>query len=505
MRARPMVWLVAGALAGCAVGPDFQPPPRQVPSAFAVGHADGAVVAMGQWWLALNDPCLNGLVQQALDANPDLAIAVTRLKEARTQQTLDWGAALPKGGAAAGAANGSGSDGSRGRVPADLGAGDSTARTKIIKQVSGFDGSWELDLFGRLRRRMEAGQDYTQAAAQLRNVVQTGIIAEVVRTYLDLRGTQMRLAVLRQNGVLARQSRDFVQLRFQRGLTNELDLMLAERELAALNAEEAPLTAQAEADRYALAALVGGFPEQLDGRLQKPAALPVVPPTLNPGLPPEVMARRPDVLLAQWELAAATAELGVAQADLLPRVALLGGIGAQSGSLDGASAAHIWSFGPSAYWPLLDFGALDAQIDLADWRRQEHLLRYKRVIQQAVRQVDTAMADFDGQQSRLDNLGQALLASQRAAGLARKRYDRGLTDFLNVVDAQRQQFELEAQFVLAQQAAAQGFVTLCQSLGGGWDRDAPLPEVRTPRPAVMALFQRLLGGGNADPADAGKQ
>jgi outer membrane protein TolC len=174
-------------------------------------------------------------------------------------------------------------------------------------------------------------------------------------------------------------------------------------------------------------------------------------------------------------------------------VALTGALGAQSASV-GMHGTHIWEFGPAVYWPLLDFGALDALVGVADLQAHERLVNYRKTIIGAVMDADTAISSYAAQQQRLASLAPAMRASQRALSLAQQRYDRGLTDFLNVVDAERAQYDLEDQYVLAQQNAGEAFIYLCQALGGGWEAYQQVPAIRLPEPAVLAGFHHLLSG-----------
>lgn len=484
-----LIGVLAG-ISGCAVGPDYQPPEPVVPAAYVKPVSTVPAIDLARWWQALNDPQLNVLVEKAIAGNFDIEIALNRLQQARMQESVVLGSALPQAEADAGGGHGSGSDLSRGRVPSALGAADNTNRMKVIDQVSGFDASWELDFFGRLRRSMEAAAFDAQAADEARNLVLVSVVADVARTYVELRGHQTLAAVLRDNIQAARKSRDFVKLRFERGLINELELTLAERQLASLQAEQAPLEGQIEAAQYTIAVLLGMYPEDLSD-LAKPAALPALPERINVGLPLELIQRRPDIRQAENQVAAANARMGVAVAALFPRISITGGIGEQSSGLGLGQASHLWSLGPTAYWPLLDFGTLDAQIEIADRETHRQLVNYKSVICSAVRDVDIAASSFDAQQSRVKKLEDALVSSQRAVMLATKRYDRGLTDFLNVVDAERQKYAIEAEYVLAQQAAATSFVDVYKNLGGGWEDYQPLLPYATPQPALIAMFRQL--------------
>ena len=494
---RTLPFLLAAALGGCAVGPSYETPDVPAPGTFAAASpavSQGAEIE--RWWRSLGDPELDSLVERAVTANPDVEIALTRLQEARTEEAVLLGYALPEVTAAGGAANGTGSDVTRGRVPSLLTSATNTANspTRQIREVAGFDAVWELDLFGQYRRAIEAGIYDAEAAAEARNAVLVGVISDVVRAYVDLRALQMRLAVLGQDIDVSTKSRDFVKMRYQRGLTNELDLTLAERELAVLQSELGPLTAQRNAARYALAALLGLYPEQLKDELTDVRPIPNLPARIEPGLPLDLIKRRPDIRQSERQLAGATARIGVAIGNLFPHVGLAGSIGTQFGQTGTSpeSGSHIWSLGPAAYWSVLDFGALDAEVDIADLRSHEQLLGYRRTIINAVRDVDSSVEGFAAQQESVARLSDALDQAQRAVTLAGERYDRGLTDFLNVVDAERQLYSLEAQLILAQQGAAEGFVAVYRNLGGGWQDYQAVPAVRLPHPAVMAMVERLV-------------
>jgi NodT family efflux transporter outer membrane factor (OMF) lipoprotein len=285
-----------------------------------------------------------------------------------------------------------------------------------------------------------------------------------------------------------------VSIRYERGITNELDLALATRELATLDAQIAPVEAEVNAAQYTLAVLVGEYPETMVQELSKADLIPSMPAATAPGVPLDLLKRRPDVQQAERELAAATARIGVATANLFPQVAVIGSIGSQSqgwGTTPNISK-HIWSFGPGAVWPLLDFGALDAEVDIADLAARASMVNYRKTILNAVQQVDTSLDAYEAQQIRMDKLSTAMMAGERAVDLATQRYNRGLTDFLNVVDAERQFYDLQEQYATAQVAQGEQFVQLYKSLGGGWQNYQAVPAIRRPQPAIVAAFRRVL-------------
>ena len=368
-----------------------------------------------------------------------------------------------------------------------------------ITQVYGFAAGWEIDLFGQYRREMEAAHYDAQAAMAARNNVLVSIVADVVRSYVDMRGLQMQLAVLKQNVDVAQKYLAFVTSRNQLGITNGLDVTLAQRQLSTLQAEVAPLRSQIETAQYIIAIYCGEFPEAMAQELSKPGVIPQVPSALDSGLPLDLLRRRPDINEAERQLAGATARIGVATANLFPHLAITGGAGYQGQGL-GVSPplkSFIWSAGPSLMVPILDFGTLDAMVNIADLHTHAMLMNYKQTVLGAVQQVDSAASAYGAQQDRLNNLHAALDASQQSVSLATQRFDRGLIDSLNVIDAQRQEFQLEQEYVAAQQTAAEQFVALYKALGGGWEDYQKVPAIKRPLPAVIAALVRSVQSNQA--------
>ncbi len=448
---------------------------------------------MATWWRALNDEKLNSLVDRAVKSNLDIQIALDRLQQARAYETVVLGYALPEIDASAAAGRGTGSDLTKGRASQALRSADTSAGLTQINTIAGFDAVWELDLFGKFRREFQAVRAETDAMRAARYEVLTSVIGDVVRAYVDLRGLQVRAGILHEASDVLRESLRIVNLRYERGITNELDVALATRELATLEGQIPTLEAEVKAAQYTLAVLVGDYPENLVQELSKPAMIPSMPAPAAPGLPIDLLKRRPDIQVAERELAAATARIGVATANLFPDVTVSASIGSQ-GQGWGTSpnvSKHIWSFGPGAIWPLLDFGALDAAVEVADYTAQASLANYRKTILTAVEQVDSSLDAYQAQERRMEKLADAMMAGQRAVDLATERYSRGLTDFLNVVDAERQFYELQEQYAEAQVNQGEQFVQLYKSLGGGWQDYQSVPRIRTPNPAVVAAFRHL--------------
>ena len=497
-----ILWLLAG-LTACAVGPNYRTPKPDAPLKFAatVAHSPDSATEpappapdLATWWRALNDAELNSLVDRAVKSNLDLEIALDRLQQARTYEAVVIGNALPEVDASAAAGRGTGSDLTKGRADPALRSADNGAGLQHINTIAGFDAVWELDIFGKYRREFQAARAESEAARAARYDVLTTVVADVVRAYVDLRGYQIRAGILHKASDVLRESLRIVSIRYERGITNELDVALATRELATLEAQIAPVEAEVNAAEYTLAVLVGEYPENIVQELAKPDLIPPMPAPAQPGTPLDLLKRRPDIQQAERELAAATARIGVATANLFPQVALVGSIGSQSqgwGTTPSLSK-HIWSFGPGAIWPLLDFGALDAEVDIAGLAAHASMVNYRKTILTAVQQVDTSLDAYQAQQVRMEKLSTAMVAAERALQLATSRYNRGLTDFLNVVDAERQLYDLEEQYADAQVAQGEQFVQLYKSLGGGWQNYQEVPAIRRPQPAIIAAFRRVL-------------
>jgi NodT family efflux transporter outer membrane factor (OMF) lipoprotein len=489
----------AGALAGCSVGPEYFTPDAAIPASFTVPPAGngprsgGASPDLWQWWKTLHDPRLNRLIDLAIENNLDLKIALDRLQQARLQLVVIGAQAVPQLNGSAGGGVGTGTDETKGRAAQALRNGDNATNLRKISAIGGLDSEWEIDFFGKVARRIESQVYTAEALKEARDWVYVVMAADVARLYFDLRARQDRLQILYHNIEAARKVVDLTQTRLDRGLTNELDVLLAKRELETLQADVEPLKALIEANGYAIAVLLGEYPDAVARDLRRPGAVPRLPAHAPVGTPVDLLRRRPDIREAERHLAAAVADIGARTADLFPSVALTAGGGAQTGPRSGSAIPITWigSVGPTLDAAILDFGALDAKIEIADYRAHELAAAYKQNILVAVQQVDEANAAYQGFRSSIRSLDTALDAARQATKVATERYDRGLSDFLNVLDAERQQFALEQQRAEVVRLAGDSFVALYKALGGGWPPDEIIPPVRHPDPAVVAAVKRL--------------
>lgn len=500
--------IAALVLAGCVVGPRYQSPSNEVPTGFDTGPAappttapttaPGALrpVDVTRWWQSLDDAELDSLVERAVRANLDLRIALARLQEARAGEYVVSGGTLPLVDLAAAAGRGSGNNSIKGRVPVPLNAGADTSQFHEITHIAGFDANWEIDLFGRFTHQLEFARAQTQAAYEARNAVLITVISDVARAYVDLRALQVRLEVARQSIQTAQQTVNIVRERVNRGFVNELDLAQARRELATVQATVPPLQAAFTDAQRRLAVLLGRPPQDLYRELRRSSNLPSPPERIEAGIPLDLLRRRPDIRQAERQLAAATARLGIATANLYPRVVFAAGAGVQGQGLGitPVKSALDWNVGPALYWPLLDFGTLDALVRVEDFRTQEALFVYRRTVLGAVEEVDDAIGQYTAQLDRLDSLNRALSAAQRAVQLATERYQRGFTELLTLLDAQRELYVIQDQFAVGQEAAVLQYIAVYKALGGGWERYRSIPAIPPPRPAVIAAGARAVSG-----------
>jgi NodT family efflux transporter outer membrane factor (OMF) lipoprotein len=468
-------------------------------------------VDLARWWESLDDPELNSLERRAIQSGLDLRIAIERLQEAREQELATLGGYLPGIGGfsgvnfTAGAGLGTGNNSIGNKISSPLNAAVNTSGRKEITHAFGFDASWEIDLFGRYGHLTDAVEADTQAAMEARSEVLVSLVADVARQYVRVRTLQLRLRIAREFVDTQRRTADLVEVRLRRGLGNRLDVALAQRQLASALARVAPLESQVAAGERQLAVLLGQMPESLREELDRPGAFPAIPPGVATGMPAELLRRRPDIRRTERQLAAAAARAGLATSDLFPRVLLSTSTGYQGQGLGRVPVLfqEIYSVGPSLYWPFLDFGRLEATLSAQDFRARGLYDTYRRTVINAVREVDDALSSYGAFQDEQQRLGDAVGASREAVKLATERFKNGLTDFLNVLDAERELHDLEDQSAIAGELVAEQFVELYKALGGGWEGyETPPPPL--PRPALFAEGHALFGPAGAAPPYAPK-
>ncbi|MBF8743210.1 MULTISPECIES: efflux transporter outer membrane subunit [Pseudomonas] len=452
--------LLALALAACAVGPDYQAPLTEP------AHLDADMQAKAfdrsrfesVWWKQFDDPVLNQLVQASLDGNRDLRVAFARLKSARAIREDAQNDQLPV------VTSRASSDIGKGQIP-----GQTERRVNSERYDLGLDMAWELDLFGRIQRQIEASEAQEAAAAADLQQLQVSLIAELVDAYGQLRGAQLREKIALANLKTQQESRSITETLRDAGVGNELDVVRADARLAAVEATVPQLQAEQVRARNRIATLLGQRPDALSVDLS-PKALPAIAKALPVGDPGELLRRRPDIRSAERQLAAATANVGVATADLFPRVSLSGFLGftAARGSQIGSSAANAWALGPSITWAAFDLGSVRARLRGAKADAEGALANYEQQVLLALEESSNAFSDYGKRQQRLLALMRQSDASRKAADLASVRYREGTVDYLVLLDAERERLSAEDAQAQGEVELYQGIVAIYKALGGGW-------------------------------------
>jgi multidrug efflux system outer membrane protein len=450
---------------GCAVGPNYHPPKTEAPSAFANGNQTNltpAEVSLA-WWKGFGDPELEQLVQRASATNHDLRIAAARVREARALRSAAVADLFPVIDARAGYNK---SVSSADSVPFPL----TRSQRELELYNAGFDATWELDIFGRVRRGIEASTAEVGAAVAGQQDVLVSVVSEVARNYFELRGQQLLLDVARKNADNQRDTLELTVSRFNAGRATELDTARARAQLEQTRAAIPALEASVEHSIHRLGVLIGQPPTALAEELRSPKPIPALPPLVAIGSPTDLLRRRPDIRAAERSLATATAVIGVSVADLFPRVTFNGSLGFAATDIArlGKPGTDTYSFGPQITWAALDLGHVRARIQAAHARADAELANYEKTVLLALEETENALVDFGHAQVRRDLLRDSVAAASQATALARQRYDGGIADFLPVLDAQRTELVVEAELALSQTKAATSLLAIYKALAGGW-------------------------------------
>lgn len=461
--------LIAGAaagaiLAGCAVGPNYRRPETPVDAHFANAGEPGLKDedTVERYWTGFADPLLDSLVDDALAHNKDLGVAAANLQAARAAKRLAGFDQFPT---ATFAGSYSHILDSKQQLPFY------NRHDREFDSAQGaFDGLWELDLFGRVRRNVEAARaDLGASAATLRDA-RVSIIAEVARDYFILRGLQDQLALTIRNADNQLSTTKLTRTRLEAGRGNELDTARAEAQWQTTLASIPTLQASIATTAYRLSVLTGRQPTALGERLSPQAPMPSLPAFNAIGTPEQLLRRRPDVRVAERRLAAATARVGVAIGDLFPKVTILGDVGYQAPTFGdfGKRNAEFFSVGPSITWAAFDLGRVRARISSAKAQTDAALAGYEGAVLNALEDTEGTMITYGRSQSRREALQVAAAASDKAADLARKRFEGGLIDFLEVLDAERTALSAELLLSQSRTDAATSLVAVYKALGAGW-------------------------------------
>ena len=494
---RPMIAAILAcvAMAGCTVGPNFERPQSATPDVFdrtqAAQSPSKAVEAQfgPDWWTLFNDPILNDLEKRLADQNLSVAAASARLLQSRAERRVVGAAEYPTLGGAASYNRERGSENgilsllgvtpsqsqplsASGSAPLGVAAmpGSKGSPAYNVYQA-GFDASWELDLWGRVRRSVEAVTAQSQASYEDRNAILLSARAELARDYIELRDTQDLLQIAKENLAIANGALKLTRDRAREGVTTDLDVSNAAAQVENIESLIPTLESQSETTINAIGLLLAQEPGALRQTLAEPRDVPPLPAQVPIGFPSELVQRRPDIRRAEAELHAATAKIGVAKADFYPRITLNGSAGLQSLQLSslGSWASGQFVAGPSITLPIFEGRRLKGMLQLREAQQQEAAIVYKQTVLNAWREVDDALVTYDAEQRRRDRLSLAVSMNERALAVARDRYKAGALDYLDVLNVQRQLLDAQSNLQKSKAAAATNLITLCKALGGGWE------------------------------------
>lgn len=458
-------------LTGCAVGPDYKKPQADLDAQFHQLRHDAGLSSdrpadLAHWWTTLGDPALNSLIDQALAQNLDLRDAASRLREARALRKGASGQWFPT-------LNASGSvqrtRASENTTPKAAQAGGGGGLTTNLYSA-GFDAGWELDLFGGIARSVEAAEADVGAAADYRRDVQVSVLAEVALNYVEARSFQDRLDIARENLKSQTETFQIIESRHAAGLVQDIDLERARSNMENTRSRIPELSTQLTRAKNRLATLLGEKPGALDAVFKQSEPVPDPPVRVAIGVPADLLRRRPDVRRAERVLAAETARVGVATADLYPKLRLNGSIGLES--LTGGdlfkTASRTFGIGSIVDWPIFSGGQIRSRIQAQSEVQQQAYIGWQSAVLSALEEVDNAVTAYANEQLRHASLQRSAKSATRAATLARSRYDSGVADFIEVLDADRERLTTQDALAASDAEITTDLIRLYKALGGGW-------------------------------------
>jgi multidrug efflux system outer membrane protein len=478
--------VVALDITGCAVGPPYRQPQSPTPEQWSMAGARGTIEASvkdDSWWTTFQDPELVSLIGRAVLANEDLQLAAARVDEARAGAGLTRSALAPQVAADVSATR------TRQRVfsvsKSDAGQTAVTIAPVELNTLEGrFDASWELDVFGRVRRQLAAAGAEIAASDEDRRDVLVTVMGDVARFYAELRGAQRRIDIARENVRTAQDATALTEVRRRAGLVTDLDVARAQAQVESTQAAIPPLEVAEAAATHRLSVLVGQPPAELRTELGRVAPLPSVPPDVPVGWPSELLRRRPDIRRAEAQLMAATARVGMAKADYFPRFTLFGTAGRQATELHEfrLQLGNVFSVGPAVSIPIFSGGRIRSNVAVQEARVRESLAIYQSTVLRSFEETENALVSFVREQDRRDRVDAQVKQNQLALDLATAQYTAGLADFLSVLDAERTVAVSQDLLAQSQTAIMIDLVALYKALGGRWmtlkvDPDAHKPSM----------------------------
>lgn len=460
--------LLALLLSACVVGPDYQKPEIATPKQWSSPSATAAEAkALDKWWQNFNDPILNQLVVDAINANLDLKQTLDRIKDARSQRTETIASGLP-------------SFSSKNNVNRRLNSSASSSSTsqagsfglsnQIINLLQlGIDAQWEVDFFGGVQRAIEVADATIDSEVEHRRDVLVTLLGEVARNYIELRGNQQLIVITEDNLRSQQDTLNLLKVRHLAGLTDMLEVAQAEGQLATLQAQLPAYETAVQQAIHALSLLLAKEPNALATRLEPVANIPLVKTQVLPDLPSALLQRRPDIRYAERQLAAANAQIGIATSELYPKFNLAEFLGVQNTRItDFTPIGKSWSIGATLTTPLFNWGKLNANIKSKEAQYQQSLLGYQNTVLTAFKEVEDALVAYSKEQQKRQSLQQAVNANQQAVQLANERYEKGLTGFINVLESQQALYQTQSALVSSSAKTSADLVLLYKVLGGGW-------------------------------------
>ena len=462
-------FLVSLVCAGCAVGPDYVTPDANLPKQFVGedGQPTQGEKSLEKWWGNFNDPLLTQLVADAVRGNNDLQSAIARVNQSRAIYNQTFLNLFPTITA----------DGQyqNTHIPTSTFAGGAikTGQSHINNDYfsTGFDAVWELDIFGRVRRQVEAQDAQLDASvAGLQDAIRI-LVSEVARNYFELRGAQYQKEVSQENARTQEQVVKVAEALFKGGQSTEFDVVRSRAQYMNTMATIPPFEAQEKTAIYRLGVLTGRQPQELVTLLSSKKVLPTYAGPVTLGDPALLLKRRPDIRALERQLAAATANIGVAEGDLFPKVTFNGSISLQAPTVPELTSGDndAWSMVPNISWPAFNLGRVLAQVDQAEALTAQQLAQYEQSILLALEETEGALARFAAARQRRDYLKVSVDQSSKAVAIARTQYENGLIDLLPVLDAQRVSLLAQLELVGSETSLLTALVQLFKALGGGWD------------------------------------
>lgn len=474
---RSVVLLVAAtALAGCAVGPDYEQPFLATPAKWTNGQdvRQSRPTELSRWWTRLNDPLLNELVEEAMAGNLDVATSKAKVREARAIYRQAVGSLFPT-------VTNSDSITRAKTALASSGTAGAGASSIYTTYQAGFDASWELDLFGANRRAVEAADDGTDASQEsLRSTLLT-LIGDITSYYVQARGYQARIALARSTATSQDETARITRTKLEAGSATAVDVANATGQAASTRAAIPSLEISYTELVHSLSVLTGKPPTALTERLAKIRPIPVPKLPIPAGIPANILLSRPDVRLAERQYAQYTAKIGQAEAALYPSVSLTGNLktsGTEIGDL-GKYSSIGWTFGPTLSVPIFNAGKLKAAVEIAEAQRDQYFIAYRSSVLTALKDVENALVSLSKERQRTGALSTSASSYRQAAGLSRTLYQSGSSSFLDVLTAERSLYSSEDALIQSRVLIATDYIALNKALGGGWDGhvDASKPEV----------------------------